>query len=521
MAVRQVSTKLTLDGEKEFKSQMSSVNSALREIRSEMSLSEATFKGQANTVEALTDKQRLLQKAIEQQEEKVRALTQASEDAEQAFEGNEKKVDDYRISLNKAKEELVKMQRELDDTSKYLEEAEDSLDGVSDSLDEFGKERETGSFLDDLKGGLGDLQGLLTGGLIAGGVTEVTSAIFNLEESTREYRQIMGQLEVSAAAAGYTAEETSAAYDYLFGVLGDTQSTATTIANLQATGAKQKELTKLIDACTGAWSKYGDSIPIDGLSEAINETVRTGEVTGVLADVINWGTDELENFGVALKEDTEENEAFNKAVQDATTKEDLFNIALGEGTTEADRLKIIMDALSKQGLPDLGQAYRDTNEDIIAVNEAQNTLDKQLGRMGEMVAPAVSALKEGLGKTLEGVLDGFENLIQKTREWGQQAPTIREMLGLAEETNKVGVNTFEASVSAAEEKARANLASPIMQTNVPKTVEDLSTATKSAFAAARTGGGMINLISQTVVDGEVVYEKQEELSIRNGKAVGK
>lgn len=39
--------------------------------------------------------------------------------------------------------------------------------------------------------------------------------------------------------------------------------------------------------------KYGDSIPIDGLAEAVNETVKTGTVTGTFADVLNWaGTSE-------------------------------------------------------------------------------------------------------------------------------------------------------------------------------------------------------------------------------------
>ena len=322
MAVRTVTTKLTLDGEKEFKSQMSAVNSAMRELRSEMGLSEAQFKGQANTVEALADKKRILSREVEQQEEKVKALEQAVDGAAEVFGEADKKTDDYRIALNKARAELLNMQDELDDTRKYLDEAENSLDGVADSLDEFGKSKTSGNFLDDLKDGLGGLQGLLTSGAIVGGVTAVTNAMFDLEESTREYRQIMGQLEASAAAAGYTAEETSEAYHHLYGVLGDTQATATTIANLQATGAKQKDLTKLIDACTGAWAKYGDSIPIDGLAEAINETVKAGQVTGSFADVLNW----------------------------AGVNEDEFNEKLAAASSASERANIVMKELDSNNV---------------------------------------------------------------------------------------------------------------------------------------------------------------------------
>ena len=44
----------------------------------------------------------------------------------------------------------------------------------------------------------------------------------------------------------------------------------------------------MIDGTIGAWATYGDSIPIDSLAEAVNETIRTSKVTGTFADVLNW-----------------------------------------------------------------------------------------------------------------------------------------------------------------------------------------------------------------------------------------
>lgn len=428
MAVRTITTRLALDGEQEFKREMSSVNSELKTIRTEMALSEETFKGQANSVEALTAKDKLLRKEIAQQEEKVNALNKALKDSAEVNGEADKKTDGYRQSLNRAQTELIKMQRELQDTEGYLDEASKSADGFATTIDGFGNLTTQGGGMSGLLGQLDDLKGALAGGIVVGGIQQVVGAMMDLEESTREYRQIMGTLEASSAEAGYTAEETAAAYEHLYGVLGDTQSTATTVANLQATGASQEELIILTDQLTGAWAKYGDSIPIDGLSEAINETIRCSEVTGVFADVLNWGSMEGETFGVKLKANTKANEEYNKAVRDATTAEDFFNIALQNCKTDSERLQLVMETMSKQGLTDLGKAWRDTNEDIIKVNESQNKLDEQWARMGEMVAPAVSALKSGLGKTLESLLDDFTSLISKTREWGRNAPTIREML---------------------------------------------------------------------------------------------
>jgi hypothetical protein len=58
MATRTIATRLTLEGEKEFKKQMGLVNGELRNLSSEMHLATAEFKGQANSAEYLTKKRR-------------------------------------------------------------------------------------------------------------------------------------------------------------------------------------------------------------------------------------------------------------------------------------------------------------------------------------------------------------------------------------------------------------------------------------------------------------------------------
>lgn len=73
-------------------------------------------------------------------------------------------------------------------------------------------------------------------------------------------------------------------------------------------------MTKLTDAAIGAWATYGDSIPIDGLAESINETIRAGAVTGTFADVLNW----------------------------AGTSEDKFNEKLSKCKTESERVNLVM-----------------------------------------------------------------------------------------------------------------------------------------------------------------------------------
>lgn len=427
MATRVIATRLALDGEKEFKRQMSDVNSELKTLKAELGYTEAAFRGQANSMEALAEKDRILRKEVEQQAEKVRALEQAVKDAAEAYGDSDKRTDAYRQSLLRAKKELIDMQDELQDTEKYLDEARKSVDKTADSIDEFGREvKDAGDgmgnlSLDGLIDSVGNLKGLLAGGAVGlgiGAITEIAGKVIELEESTREWRSAMGSLEVSSQAAGYTAEETTEAYDRLYGVLGDFQTTATTIANLQAIGMEQEDLITVIDAATGAWSKYGDSIPIDGLAESINETIRSGEVTGTFADILNWGSDELQTFGVQLKEDTEANKEWNEAVQNATTSEDYFNLALSECENQSERTQLMLQYLTEEGLAKNGEEWRKVNEDIVAANEAQNSMEQALGELGETVAPIAAFFRDTLAGALGTVNDVLEGSIELIEDLG-------------------------------------------------------------------------------------------------------
>ena len=193
----------------------------------------------------------------------------------------------------------------------------------------------------------------------------------------------MASLETSSEAAGYSAQETEQSYKQLYGVLGDEQASATTLANLQAIGMSQKDLTDLINGSIGAWARYGDSIPIDSLAESINETIRVGQVTGTFADVINW----------------------------AGTSEDDFNKKLESANSETEKANIVMQELANQGLIDAGEAWQKNNEEIVANNQANAELQEQMAELGELVQPIIT---EVISKVSE-LLSWFNGLDSSTQ----------------------------------------------------------------------------------------------------------
>lgn len=389
MATRTITTRIALDGEKAFKDQMAQVNSELRNLKSEMTLVDATFKGQANTTEALTAKHKVLRGSVEQQRERVRALTQAVEDATAAYGDNDKRTDGYRQSLNRAKAELANFDRELQNNERYLDEASKSADGCAESIDGYGKAvRDADSNKDPLGnilGGLSNLKGMLAGGAIVGGIKAVGDAIMSVVEDTAEYRKIMGTLEISSERAGYSAQQTADIYRTLQGVLGDTQTAATTTANLQAIGLAQEDLVTVTNAAIGAWATYGDSIPIDGLSESINETIQAGKVTGTFADVLNW----------------------------AGTSEDDFNAKLEAANGTTERANIVLQELTNQGLDKAGEAWRDTNSDVVALNEATERWDSAMAQLGETLTPAATAIKTFGADAILWLADAIQTVMDK------------------------------------------------------------------------------------------------------------
>lgn len=382
-----IGPKIGIDGEAEFRRQIQNINQQVRTLNSEMGALTAEFADNADSQEYITEKTKLLNKQIDAQEKKVSELRKGLDAAADKYGETDTRTLKWKQAVNEANASLAKMKTQLSKTG--------------GEMDDFGEE--TGGVVDKLKDltgiDLGKLGPALGVGAAAAGIKELAEGIVDLEANTREYRSIMGTLEVSSQRAGYTAEETAETYKQLYGVLGDAQTTATATANLQALGLSQEQLTELTNGAIGAWATYGDSIPIDGLSEAINETIQAGKVTGTFADVLNW----------------------------AGTSEDEFNERLMAANSSTERAQIVLDELAKQGLTNAGEAWKTVNGDIVAANEAQNEMEQAMGRLGEILAPIATALinftSDALGYLISGLEEAIE-LFKTLWSWKDKVPEV-------------------------------------------------------------------------------------------------
>lgn len=348
-----IGPKIGIDGEAEFRRQIQNINQQLKTLGSESKAVIAAFEGMEDSEEAMGARTGILNRQIEVQEQKLKELTKGLTAAMEKYDYGDAKVQRWAQAVNEASADLTRMRNELARTGNAMEDLGDETGGLTGKLKDL-----TGI---DLGGGLGKALGA---GAAVVGVKELAEGLIGLEESTREYRTIMASLEISSQAAGYTAEETAAAYDHLYGVLGDAQTAATTTANLQALGLTQEQLIDITNASIGAWATYGDSIPIDQMAESINLAAQQSEVSSALADAIEWAGGNVEQFKANLE----------------------------GANSSSERAQLVLDELARLGLVDAGESWRALNGDIVAANDAQNQMEQAMGRLGETIAPAATAL---------------------------------------------------------------------------------------------------------------------------------
>lgn len=301
--------------------------------------------------------------------------------------------------------EAKTLKGELKDVSGQLKNVEKSTEDTSDAAKEFtGSMEKVGDGFSVAKGAIADFIGNALSKL-ASSIGDAITGVAGLADETREYRTIMGSLENSSQRAGYSTEETAETFKQLNGVLGDTQSAATTTANLQAIGLEQGKLENLTNSVIGAWAKYGDSIPIDGLAEATNETIKVGQVTGTFADALNWAQLSTDDYREALSSNDDALTAFNKSIEDGEAVEDAFSAALAACTDQTQRADLITQTFTKMGLDKAGEAWQKNNQSIVDANNAQADYEQSTAELGETIEPITTKIKEGFGRIVEKVTE--------------------------------------------------------------------------------------------------------------------
>lgn len=233
---------------------------------------------------------------------------------------------------------------------------------------------------------IGSAAGKIASGIGVAGAA-MGGAFIAAVEGTREYRQQMGLLDSAFQTAGHSSEDAKNTYSDLNAVIGDTEAAVEASQHIALISENEKDMQKWTDICTGVYSKFGSSLPVEGLMEAVNHSSKLGETQSTLADALEWS-------GITV---------------------DDFNEQLAKCSSEEERQQLIMDTLN--GIySDASDQYKKTNKDVVESRKAQERLSDAMAEIGKVGEPVMTTFRNIAASLAEKLVPIIETMIEKVQE---------------------------------------------------------------------------------------------------------
>lgn len=382
----------------DLKAGLAQANRMIRESESEFKAAAAGLDDWTSSADGVSAKIKQLNTTTDLQRKKVEALQKEYDRlVSEGLDPASKEAVELRTKINNETTALNKNEKELKQQTEALEQMGDESEKAAKDTDKLKESTEkSGKGFSALKGAAAI--GVAAIAAIGAAAIAGVKSLLSLSESTRELRTNMAKLETGFTSNKLSAEDATKTYKTLYGVLGDSDKATEAAGHLALLANSSEDLAKWTDICTGVYAQFGDSLPIEGLTEAANETAKVGDLTGVLADALNW----------------------------AGVNEDDFQKKLDACSTEQERQKLITETLN--GLySEQSDKFKELNKDVIAANEAAADLAQAQADLGAAAEPLntkitelktsiLTELSPALNQMLQdltGVLDGTADAPEK------------------------------------------------------------------------------------------------------------
>lgn len=127
-----------LTGESEYRKALRQITTNLKEVSSELKLTNAQFNSGDKTIKDAKTSYNNMSNTISQQREKVNLLRNSLKEAEKEYGSNNETVKKFKTQLNNAEAELVKMENETNKSNKELKEMKNSFGQAGEGALKFG-----------------------------------------------------------------------------------------------------------------------------------------------------------------------------------------------------------------------------------------------------------------------------------------------------------------------------------------------------------------------------------------------
>lgn len=420
---RKISTRLVLEGEREYRAAISSVNQEYKLLQSRLGLVDSQFAGQKNTLAALEAKNKALNDVIanqvaklkaendamqanktlqdafakkaEEAKAKLDALNATTDDATKQTQEYKDKVaelekeyaknvsatekaassaDRHATNANKVQTSINQLNGELAKNDKYLDEAKASADGCAKSIDEMGKEvkqtaDETKELGDKGKQGINAIAAALAAAGVARTFEEIAKALESCIAASTKFESAMAGV---AKTTNLSGPQLDAMGESIKAMSLTIPQTADGLANIAATGAQLGISTDKLLSFSEVMANLGVA------TNLTSEDAAT--MLAQFANVTRMSPDEFSNLGSAV-------------------------VALGNNFATNESNIVMMS----QRLAAAGTLAGLTEPEILALATAMSSVGIEAEAGGTAMTQTLTAIEQAVAKG-GGALDSFAEI---------------------------------------------------------------------------------------------------------------
>ena len=295
-----------------------------------------------------------------------------------------KNIDYYTDSLKELEDAGVETTAELKELKKAAEAAAKAEEKeLADAAKKAAEEQEKlNKKLEEQKQAAKDLgSGILKGAAvgiagIGAACVGALSGLNNLVNETQELRTQMGMLETTFTEANLGVDAGKKTFDDLFAVLGDSGAATEASLHLAEFAKNEKELEELTNSLTGAYSRFGSSLPLENIAEGVSTTLTLNQANAGMVDAIEFAGGSVEDF----------------------------NAKLQSLDTEEEKRAFILQTLN-ESYGEAGEKYKEVNKEVIEANKAQNEYNQAMADIATKAQPAVTSFKTAMVGVLQTILE--------------------------------------------------------------------------------------------------------------------
>lgn len=371
-----------------FKADISNFSASTQQLNRYMATVNAEFKNSVASMGRWNDNATGLQAKITQ----LNGLYEAEQKKLKALEDEYNKLTDEQKKTTKQGQQLAiainEQSAKVKDTKKNIDHYTASLKDLEDAGVETKEELENlNKKLDEQKQAAKDLGGGIAKGAALGiaGIGAACVGAFaglnSLVEETKELRTQMGMLETSFTEAGHSVKTGEKTFNDLYAVLGDSGAATEASLHLAQFAKSEKELEELTNSLTGAYSKFGASLPLENIAEGVSTTLTLNQANAGMVDAIEFAGGSVEDF----------------------------NAKLQSLDTEEEKRAFILQTLN-ESYGEAGEKYKEVNKEVLAANDAQNKYNQAMADIAEKAQPAITSFKTAMVGVLQTVLEKFSEV---------------------------------------------------------------------------------------------------------------